>query len=685
MAAALVLTGLTAHAQTPPANPAGATPAGASDATTFELGRVLITGRSSALSARQLLTSVDVVSGDLVQGDAVRNTWELFRRVPGVQLTEFNQGTTSGKLSLRGFNGEGEGNAVKLLIDGVPSNTNDGNMPYIDMVSPLDIASITTVRGTNDARFGLHNIAGNVDIATRLGGNETDARLGLGSWNLLDVQLAKAIEAGAWTQNYTIGARRSDGWRDHAESKKYSLGGKWFYQGGADWRVGLVARRHAHEADEPGYLTYAASRTDPSQSADYSAYDGADRLMNHLSLHGDARLADTLALQGKVYVNHFHDDRFVRYSSTTSQQERLTDETHRGARLSASWRPVVSGLASLALEGGLDTERQHNVSERYTTTARTRVSQTRNQEWDFNLTGAFVQAVIEPVRSLRLVPGYRVDHVSGSFTNHRVPATYAVNDYGLIGQPKISAVWTPLQGQSFYANWGRSFQVGVGSASYKVPPRTADLEPSINDGWETGWKFQDLAGVAGWSGRVAVWQQKASNEVMRRLNDPSGDSDNIGATRRRGIDLQLRARPFAELETWAAYGVQKAEIVTPDPLYPETQGNEVDHVPRRLYSAGVEWQALPVLRASASLQGQGDYELNRSNSAGRWGAYTLLNLGATWQASSSWEVSAEVKNVTNRYSEYVWWEVNSALAAGGQTLHSPGAPRSLSLALRVRL
>ncbi|HMW24665.1 MAG TPA: TonB-dependent receptor [Burkholderiaceae bacterium] len=688
LAATLALMAGAAGAQTTPASTPASTSTSAlagSDATTFEIGRVVIAGRSGPLSARQLLTSVDVVSGELLQGDALRNTWEVFRRVPGVQLTEFNQGTTSGKVSLRGFNGEGEVNAVKLLIDGIPSNSNDGNMPYLDLIAPLDIATITTVRGTNDARFGLHNIAGNIDIATRTGGNDGDARLGVGSWGLVDAQVVKGIDSGDWSQNYSLAARRADGWRDHAESKKVSLAGKWFYQGSADWRVGLSARHHQQDADEPGYLTYAASRADPSQSASYSAFDGGERRIDQVGLHADLRLTDTLTLQGKVYVNRFFDDRFVRFSETTSQQERLTDETHRGARLSSSWRPAVSGLASLAIEGGLDSEQQHNISQRYTTTARTRVSETRSQEWDFDTVGGFVQAVIEPVKSLKLVPGWRVDQISGSFTNYRVPATYAINDYGSIRQPKISAVWSPLAGQSLYANWGRSFQVGVGAASYKVPPRSSDLAPSINDGWETGWKFQDLVSAIGLSGRLALWQQKASNEVMRRLNDPSGDSDNIGATRRRGVDLQLRARASTEVQTWLAYGVQKAVIVTPDPAAPDTQGNEVDHVPRRLYSAGIDWQSLPTLRLSASLQGQGDYELTRSNDHGRWGGYTLLNLGASWQPSPSWEVSAEIKNVTNRYNEYVWWETNSSLAAGGQTLHSPGAPRSLGLALRVHL
>ena len=82
--------------------------------TTFEIGRVEVTGRATGpVSASQVLSSVDVVSGDTLSDTTVGHAWEIFSRVPGIQLTNFNQGTTSGKISMRGFNGEGEiGRAV---------------------------------------------------------------------------------------------------------------------------------------------------------------------------------------------------------------------------------------------------------------------------------------------------------------------------------------------------------------------------------------------------------------------------------------------------------------------------------------------------------------------------------------------------------------------------------------------
>lgn len=120
------------------------------------------------------------------------NSWELLGQMPGIQITETRQGGESGKVSFRAFNGEGYINGIKTLIDGVPSNVNSGNQRFIDMVFPLDLEYIEMVRGTNDPRYGLHNIAGNVNMVTRQGGQLRRQPLDL--WQL---QYSRA-SAGDW-------------------------------------------------------------------------------------------------------------------------------------------------------------------------------------------------------------------------------------------------------------------------------------------------------------------------------------------------------------------------------------------------------------------------------------------------------------------------------------------------------
>ncbi|TLX62320.1 TonB-dependent receptor [Stutzerimonas nosocomialis] len=633
---------------------------------TLTLGTVTVSATASGpLPSTRVLSSVDVLGADILEKQPVTYSWELFNRAPGVMLTPFGQGTTSGKLSMRGFNGEGEINAVKLLIDGIPSNSNDGNMPYLDMVFPLELERIEVVRGTNDARYGLHNIAGNANLVTRSGGDYGRARVRYGSYGLREGQVAKGIEGSNWSQNYFVGYQQSDGYRDHADSDRYVLSGKWFFtpdQG--DYRIGLIARHYEAQAEEPGYLSREDARRHPRRSYGLSASDEGERSMSQVSLHLDAALSDALDLSAKAYLNRYDDDRWVRFSLAQSQQQRTTDETGLGALTSLTYRP---GLDWLTLEGGLDVERQRNSSKRYLTVSQVKQSQTRDQRFDFDIYGAYAQAVIEPLPALKIIPAYRVDHIEGELRDGLTGNDYDVNDYGLIRQPKISLVYAPWREASLYANWGRTFQVGTGASAYKVPPRSADLSPSINDGWETGIKFQPSDWL---DGRIAYWEQVASDEVRRRLNDPSGDSENLGKTRRWGYDAQLNLHPRGDASLWLAYSRQYSRIEKPDPSLPTSRGKQIDHVPAHLYSAGASWDATPRLQLSGWLNGQSDYYLERENDQGRYGGFTLVNLGATYRVSERVELDLQLKNLADRYYEYVWHD-------GAQSLHAPGERRSL--------
>ncbi|MCQ9426721.1 TonB-dependent receptor [Pseudomonas sp. LJDD11] len=655
---------------------ADASTAGASLVT---LGAVTVTGdQAGPLASRSILSSVDVVGADLLEKQPVQYSWELFNKVPGVMLTQFNQGTTSGKLSFRGFNGEGEVNAVKLLIDGIPSNTNDGNMPFIDMVFPLEIDSIEVVRGTNDPRYGLHNIAGNATINTRQGGNDGKLRVRYGSFDTREVQLVKGIESGNWSQNYAISYQGSNGYRSHADAERMSFAGKWFYTAddGA-WRAGLIARHYKVDADEAGYLSRTDSRDRPRQSYANNATDTGEREMNQLSLHLDASLTEDLSWATKAYVNTFEDRRWTQYWRTSAQQERYSDETQYGALSSLTWRPQVDVLHGFALEGGAEVQRQENQSLRYRTLLRSRTAQTRDQQFDLNIYGAYVQAVIEPIESLKIIPAYRVDKLYGGYVNGLSGEHADVNDYGLIRQPKISVVWSPWEQASLYANWGRSYQVGVGSAAYRLATQADDLKPSINDGWETGIKFRPAAWI---DGRIAYWEQKASDEVQRKLNDAVGDAENVGQTLRKGWDVQVNLYPTETTSLWLAYSRQFSEILKPNPNLPASKGQEMDHVPHHLYSAGSTWQVTPKLQLSAWANGQSDYYLERTNSTGTFGAYTLFNLGASYQITPTLSVDLQAKNITDRYYEYAWYDDSAGVR---QSLHAPGDGRSLYAGLTL--
>jgi iron complex outermembrane receptor protein len=200
----------------------------------------------------------------------------------------------------------------------------------------------------------------------------------------------------------------------------------------------------------------------------------------------------------------------------------------------------------------------------------------------------------------------------------------------------------------------------------------ADLRPSINEGWEAGVKFTPAAWI---DARVALWEQSASGEIKRRLNDPAGGSENVGQTRRQGVDVQVNLRAQQDSNLWLAYSRQRSRIVQPDPGAPATIGNEIDHVPGHVFSAGYDFQATPDLKLSASSNGQSDYYLTTANVGQKFGAYVLFNLAARYQLTPSVNLELQAKNLANRQLEYVW--IND------QTRHSPGDGRAFYLSANL--
>lgn len=646
------------------------------DSSVFELGEMVVSAKPTGkLQSRDILSSVDIMHADKIANQNVLTSFDLFHRMPGVQITQFNQGTTTGKFSFRGFNGEGNINGVKLLIDGIPSNSNDGNMPFIDAIFPLDIESIEVVRGTNDPRYGLHAIAGNASINTYTGGNYVKGRASYGSFDTYDIQTGAGYEKNGFSQNYTINYRNTSGYRDHANSEKNSFSGKWFYTPNSDkFTVGLIARWSEADADEAGYLTYAQARSNPTQSMPHNRTDGDKRQLGQLSAHLDVNLSDQLSWSTKSYVNTFDDQRWVRFSANVAQQERQAEELQYGATTALTYRPVISWLKDFSLESGFDFQQQENKSFRYLTNERIRTSQTRNQQFDFLIYGGYLQAMIKPTQWLKITPGFRVDQVDGDFTNRANGKPAAVNDYGSIWQPKIGAVLTPIEGYSLYGNWGRTFQVATGAATYKTTTTASDLGPSINNGWEVGLKAEPVSWV---EGRIAYWQQSASNEWRRQLNNPNGDSTNIGATDRQGVDVQVKVTPIKPVSIWASYSLQKAIIKTPAPATPEYRGNQIDHTPDYLFSGGIDYQITPELKSSLWTTGQGNYFPDEANKSSQLGEYALLNLDLAYQVNKMVELQFQMKNLTDTYWEYAWHD-------GTQTLHAPGDGRAFYGAINVK-
>ncbi|WP_236212055.1 TonB-dependent receptor [Metapseudomonas otitidis] len=666
---------------------AEAAPAGESTLTLGEVrvdsssGRPLQTGSS-------VLTSVDVLGADKVEEKNVMNSWELLGQMPGIQLTETRQGAESGKATFRAFNGEGYINGIKTLIDGVPSNVNSGNQRFIDMVFPLDIDYIEVVRGTNDPRYGLHNIGGNINFVTRQGGNYSDGRLTYGSFNTRELQVAVGRESGNFAQNYFFAKQDSDGFRDHDRSDKYSLGAKWFFTDDEGLlKVGLVTRLYHHEADEPGFLTRQELKASRTDSAAKNANDGDDRDMKQLALHLDWQLRDDLSLSNTLYHNRYEDDRKVTFTSyavgNAPRQRRQWDERQTGLLSNLTW----ASTDWLTLDGGINLEHQDNEYRRYRysysvpTNFDAPPARIQNDDaYTLDNFGTYVQAVIQPTEQLKIIPAYRLDRFSGE-TELPGGIKADLQDYGWIRQPKLSVVYSLTPDLNVYANWGRTFQILTGSRepAYLTAGQKA-FKPSINTGKEVGVRFNPVNGT---ETRIALWQQDATDEVA---NMPStGTTVGLGKTRRRGVDLQLTAELDEHWSLWASHSIQEAKVVSAFTASGQSlAGKEVFSTPRHISNLGADYRLNDDWRFGLQARAQGDYYIDELNQQGKYGGYALLDASVNYRLSPTTSLDLQVKNLTDRQYEYVWYD-NFFWGGADQPMFSPAPGRTAYLSLNLKL
>ncbi|MCX7087003.1 MAG: TonB-dependent receptor [Methylococcales bacterium] len=502
-------------------------------------------------------------------------------------------------------------------------------------------------------------------------------RVSYGSFDSHDVQTGAGYEKNGFSQNYTVNYRSTSGYRDHANSDKNSFSGKWFYTPESEkYTVGLIARYSEANADEPGYLSLQNARSNPTMSNKWNASDGGVREVGQLSGHLDVNLSDELFWSTKSYANIYNDQRWVTFSGVESQQERLTNEVQYGGTTSLTYRPTIEWLDDFSLETGFDIQQQDNKSRRYRNIDRARTSTTRNQAFDFTVYGGYLQAMIKPFKWLKITPGFRADQIGGDFTNLVSNKSFDVNNYGTIWQPKMGVVVTPIEGYSLYGNWGRTFQVGVGAATFKTNPNPVNAAPSINDGWEVGTKIQPVD----WAeGRVAYWQQSATNESSRALNSAGNDSVLIGATDRQGVDVELKISPIKPVSVWATYSIQEAIVSKPPNGNANLVGTQIFNTPNHLFSGGIDYQISSVLKTSLWTTGQGDYYIDDTNTKGKFGEYALLNLDIGYQVNKMIDLQFQVKNLTDTSWEYVWYNTTAKESA-----HSPGDSRAFYGSINIK-
>ena len=599
------------------------------------------------------------------------NPYDLLRQTAGVDIHLQGQGPGfASDASLRGFSSD-HSTDIALWVDGVPVNepVNGHAEGYNDwtVLFPGGIEDIDVIRGPTNALFGNFAMAGVVNVRTMERMRGTELTAGTGSFGRAEAMIMTGFDHGA-RGGGMVGAHvlREDGFRPNSRNDVVHAHGRIVHDLNSAVRIDAGTELYGSNWNSPGFLS-----EDEFRAHDYGVVsnptDGGykRRAQERVSLRV---LTGGMLWRTTAYATESRWQLYLtippaggRFEGSGSQTEEEDSRAGLGATSALTWS-LPNGEVTLGGETRWDRSRYEN----YFTTSRRRDSVAANLTGRQVLGAPFLQSYFNFTDRLRVDLGLRYD-VLATRSTPRGGAT-ADGTHGVVS-PKIGALVHLSPSVGLFGNVSRGFRSSDGVIADPT------LEPITEWAYETGLKLdRNLL-----SASATLFRMDVSNE--QTFNPITLASENGGASRRQGLELDAKLPPVARLATVSANWTFN------DARY--------RHLVAEAEDGGAPPAALDGLRVYNTSKSQGEAALDiaptrapwRVRLSGTWAlgyspfdepgvvlpGYGLGNVGATWTFAKA-EVDGGVRNLFDRaYAELVAGHV-----------YSPGEPRTFYVRFRVQ-
>ncbi len=297
---------------------------------------------------------------------------------------------------------------------------------------------------------------------------------------------------------------------------------------------------------------------------------------------------------------------------------------------------------------------------------------------------AYAQLEVQATEALRIVGGLRYDRVQYKFTNNlsgsQTTKKAALDNVYNIVAPKLGLTYALGPAQGVYANLSTGFQPPETSSLFSSRQTIALKQASFTNYEVGGWLalldrklYLDLS----------LYQLEGRNEIVSILQpDNTTQSENVGATRHRGVEYTLTYAPISEVNfrlsgTNARHTyLEYSEVVSGRNR--DYAGNRMVGAPNWLANAEVFYKPrfAPGARLGLEYQRVGAYYTNTANTR-TYAGYNLLNLRLGYRlpqaALRGLDIWANVVNLSN--------ELYTTNATSNQygTTYVAAAPRTFTL------
>ncbi len=728
-------------------------------AETIELGKIEVVGTTplSALGVpiHQVPSNVQTAKGkDIRNQQGLSIADYMNQNMAGVNVNETQNNPYQPDLNFRGFTASplvGTPQGLSVYQDGVRINEPFGDTVNWDLIPQNAIAGITLMPGSNPL-FGLNTLGGAVSVQTKSGESHPGGGLQVsgGSWGRWAVEGEHGGKLDNGVSYFFAGNKfEENGWRDASPSNVLQGFGKLGWSN-EKTDVDISFTGADNKLTGNGYQAESLI----SSLGRQSIYTKPDITENNLAfINGKVShwLSDELLFTTNVYyrknsASSLNGDTNGNWAAA-GDPEGVINQGHvkqkgYGAATQLTWatdkNQLIGGVSADLSRIGFN-----QTSQTFTTFDAGRgISGTLGAEnlevslkgktrtWSVFVTDTYsVNPKLALTASGRynnthinnqdLIPGFEVAGTAGSLTG---AATYKRFN------PAVGLTYSFVPELNVYAGYNEGnrapsvIEMGCSdpatpcnlpNAMAGDPPTLKQVVAKTFEGGVRG-KFSDLAK---WN--VSAYYATNNNDlqfVAAKANNGAGFFQNVGQTKRRGVDLALTG-DAGDFRWSAGYSYIKATYnstfdignevnsshqldANGDGFITVNPGDNIPGIPKHQLKFRAEWRALPAWTIGATaIYNSSQYARGNENNqhqadgttylgSGKVSGYSILNVDTRYTLpKTGWQLFAKVNNVFN-HDYYTGgllganaFDTTGAFANGTNTATSesflaPGAPRA---------
>jgi len=634
-----------------------------------------ITVKGEAVPRGNIPSTVNVVEAAQFEERVLLRTEDILLEVPGVDIGNYSQGGVANVIRMRGFASGAHGGDLAVYVDGIPLNEGESHADGyadINVLIPLEIDRLEVYKGPSSVLFGNFARAGVLAFYTKQRGEYRQLRAGYGSFDTWDLQGAfGATLAEGLYNNTALQAARTGGFQDNSGWSRLNGATRFTWDVNDDLDLGLGFRAHDSDWDAPGYIPQAMFDAESRRQAPNAEDDGGDKTFYTQRFDLGWSADERLRILYWAYATQHDFTRFAKFGyAPGGQTERRYDRRVWGSGASLN---LDTDLAGSPLSGVLGIEYYNEDTDwlRWDTANRHRLAQTQDREFNINTLSVFGEAQWEYSRWFRPTLGLRYDSFGGDYRNRdpgAEPFDSDMNDYAH-WSPKLGFRSRLLPALDLRASYSEGFALPDGEGKYQVD---LDVSPEVIEQYEVGFNYEPGPGL--WVD-VAGFILDSSDEIQE-FPVGSGLFENLGKTRRTGMEAEARAYPIPGLELFASFTLIETEIL--DSNDSALEGKEIAGVPGHLLNLGLEYETPQGIGGRVKWRQVGEYFVDALNTE-TYEGYDVVDLGLHYRHrlgnGGSVRIGFDVLNVFDE------WYSQSVFSGFGTTNYAVSWPRTYWLSV----